>query len=141
MRSVSLARSITLAVVLAGVVIDWFAVSAAVRNPSNDASWAAVLLGVGAVAWGITFAFLRGDDPDVAEDDFRPPLRLDRVDRLLGTAMTVMLFTATYAISRWHHRPVDSALVHGLTAAALPLVKRAVDRLGRRRAQSGEAED
>ncbi|WP_123681820.1 hypothetical protein [Curtobacterium sp. PhB115] len=129
MRRITLSRWITLVAVLGGIAIDCIAVSVIVRDPSSDGAWAAVLLGVSFVVWGIAFAHL-ADRPDTEDEDedAGKPVRVDRVDRLIASALTVMVFTAAYAIARWHQVPVWWAFGGAVIALGLPMVNRALDR-------------
>ena len=130
-RRITLSRWITLVAVLGGIAIDCIAVSVIAREPSSDGAWAAVLLGVSIVVWGVAFAHL-ADDADTEDEDededARKPVRVDRVDRLFKLALTVMVFTAVYAISRWHEVSVAWAFAFAVIAVGLPVLNRALDR-------------
>jgi hypothetical protein len=116
---------VLLTAVVAGCAIVVFAVRALLRDPSDDAAWVAVLLGVLFVAWGIAFDRIPDDD----DHDRR---------RVTGVLSTVMAATGAYVVIRAIGRPVDTALVGALTWPAWRLVNRFLDGVIRRREARGE---
>jgi 4-hydroxybenzoate polyprenyltransferase len=129
---ITLPRWITIIAVLGGLAIGCFAASVVVRDPSSDGAWVAVVLGLSIVVWGVAFAYLDDgpdtDEPDTTAVDSVPRVHRDRVHRLLRTALTVTVFTAIYAITRWHQVPVGWALGGAVIATGLPVLNRALDR-------------
>ncbi|TDN43664.1 hypothetical protein EDF64_10792 [Curtobacterium flaccumfaciens] len=129
---------------VAGCAIVVFAVRALLRDPSDDAAWVAVVLGVLFVAWGIAFDRLPDDDDDDDHDhdhhdDDHDQDNHDR-RRVTGVLSTAMAATGAYVVIRAIGRPVDSALVGALTWPAWRLVNRFVDGVVRRREARGEAD-
>ncbi|WP_144751207.1 hypothetical protein [Curtobacterium pusillum] len=120
---------VLLTAVVAGCAIVVFAVRALLRDPSDDAAWVAVLLGVLFVAWGIAFDRIPDDDEDQDDHDRR---------RVTGVLSTVMAATGAYVVIRAIGRPVDTALVGALTWPAWRLVNRFLDGVIRRREARGE---
>ncbi|WIE71444.1 hypothetical protein [Curtobacterium sp. MCJR17_020] len=142
MRRITVSQWLAIVAVLGGIVIECFAVPAVVRNLQNDAAWAGALLGVALPVFGITVWAFRDDPNDDDDDDFRPPPRLDRSGRVAEGALAVTAFTAAWAVTRLHHKPLDSALYSAVVASALPLASRALDRFARRRGEQADgAED
>jgi hypothetical protein len=117
-RRITLSQWLAIVAVLGGLVIEFFAVPAVVRDLQNDAAWAGVLLGVAFPVFGVAVSAFRDDpgDRDDDDEDFRPPPRL-------------------------HHKPLDSALYSAVIASALPLARRALDRLARRRGEQADGTD
>lgn len=140
MRRIPLSRWLAIVAVLGGLVIEFFAVPAVVRDPANDAAWAGVVLGVALPVFGVAVSAFR-DDPSDVDDDFRPPMRLDRLGRVAEGALAVTAFTAAWAVTRLHQKPLDSALYSAVVASALPLASRALDRLARRRGEQADGAD
>lgn len=140
MRRITLAQWLAIVAVLGGLVIEFFAVPAVVRDPANDAAWAGAVLGVALPVFGVAVSAFR-DDPSDVDDDFRPPMRLDRLGRVAEGALAVTAFTAAWAVTRLHHKPLDSALYSAVIASALPLASRALDRLARRRGEQADGAD
>ena len=140
MRRITLSQWLAIVAVLGGLVIEFFAVPADVRDPANDAAWAGAVLGVAFPVFGVAVSAFR-DDPSDVDDDFRPPMRLDRLGRVAEGALAVTAFTAAWAVTRLHHKPLDSALYSAVVASALPLASRALDRLARRRGEQAEGSD
>ncbi|MBF4602921.1 hypothetical protein EDF42_3619 [Curtobacterium sp. PhB172] len=140
MRRITLSQWLAIVAVLGGLVIEFFAVPAVVRDPANDAAWAGAVLGVALPVFGVAVSAFR-DDPSDVDDDFRPPMRLDRLGRVAEGALAVTAFTAAWAVTRLHHKPLDSALYSAVVASALPLASRALDRLARRRGEQAEGSD
>lgn len=132
MRRITLPRWITVIALLCGLVIDCFAASVIIRDPSSDGAWVAVVLGLSVIVWGVAFAYLdegpETDQPDTAKVESVPRVHLDRVHRLMSTALTVMVFTAIYAGARWYQVPVGWALGGAVIATGLPMLNRALDR-------------
>ncbi|MFS0731463.1 hypothetical protein ABC270_15500 [Curtobacterium sp. 1P10AnD] len=132
-RPSKLARAITASFVAGGVTVAVLAVVAAVHDPTSDAAWVAIPLGVLLVVWGVAFARMRADDgPDEDEDvEARPS------NGFLGAPLArlswVIALLAGYVAARLVGRPVDSSLVAVGSVVALWLVNRAVDRWVRRR--------
>ncbi|WP_152998175.1 hypothetical protein [Curtobacterium luteum] len=136
-RPSKLARAITASFVMGGLVVAVLAVAAAVHDPTSDAAWVAIPLGVLLVVWGVAFARMSAAE---TEDDgqtdneapSRGPLtRLSEAIALLGV----------YVVMRMLHRPLDSALVGVGGVLALRLVQLGIGRLVRRREQrDGEPE-
>jgi hypothetical protein len=126
--------------VVAGCAIVVFAVRALLRDPSDDAAWVAVLLGVLFVAWGIAFDRIPDDDDDQHHDDDQDDHDQDVHDRrrVTGVLSTVMAATGAYVVIRAIGRPVDTALVGALTWPAWRLVNRFLDGVIRRREARGE---
>lgn len=143
MRRITLSQWLAIVAVLGGLVIEFFAVPAVVRDLQNDAAWAGVLLGVAFPVFGVAVSAFRDDpgDHDDDDDDFRPPPRLDRSGRLAEGALAVIAFTAAWAVTRQQHKPLDSALYSAVIASALPLASRALDRLARRRGEQADGAD
>lgn len=155
MRRITLPRWITIIAVLGGLAIDCFAVSVIVRDPSSDGAWAAVVLGLSIVVWGVAFAYLDDgpdtDEPNTDEPNTEEPgttavgsvprMHRDRAHRLLSTALTVMVFTAIYAGTRWQLVPVGWALGGAVIATGLPMLNRALDRRIARNEQAEGAAD
>ncbi|NQW91889.1 hypothetical protein HQQ88_16475 [Curtobacterium sp. VKM Ac-2861] len=137
MRRITLSQWLAIVAVLGGLVIEFFAVPAVVRDPAHDAAWAGAVLGVALPVFGVAVSAFR-DDPSDVDDDFRPPMRLDR---LAEGALAVTAFTAAWAVTRLHHKPLDSALYSAVIASALPLASRALDRLARRRGEQADGAD
>jgi hypothetical protein len=125
--------------VVAGCAIVVFAVRALLRDPSDDAAWVAVLLGVLFVAWGIAFDRIPDDD-DQHHDDDQDDHDQDVHDRrrVTGVLSTVMAATGAYVVIRAIGRPVDTALVGALTWPAWRLVNRFLDGVIQRREARGE---
>ncbi|ROS47160.1 hypothetical protein EDF31_107131 [Curtobacterium sp. PhB142] len=140
MRRITLSQWLAIVAVLGGLVIEFFAVPAVVRDPANDAAWAGAVLGVAFPVFGVAVSAFR-DDPSDVDDDFRPPMRLDRLGRVAEGALAVTAFTAAWAVTRLHHKPLDSALYSAVIASALPLASRALDRLARRRGEQADGAD
>lgn len=142
-RRITLSQWLAIVAVLGGLVIEFFAVPAVVRDLQNDAAWAGVLLGVAFPVFGVAVSAFRDDpgDRDDDDDDFRPPPRLDRSGRVAEGALAVIAFTAAWAVTRLHHKPLDSALYSAVIASALPLASRALDRLARRRGEQADGAD
>ncbi|TDW72098.1 hypothetical protein EDF51_104163 [Curtobacterium sp. PhB25] len=145
MPRITLPGWITIIAVLGGLAIDCFAVSVIVRDPSSDGAWAAVVLGLSIVLWGVAFAYL-DDGPDTDEPGTTavgsvPRMHRDRAHRLLSTALTVMVFTAIYAGTRWQQVPVGWALGGAVIATGLPMLNRALDRRIARNEQAEGAAD
>lgn len=130
---------VLLTAVVAGCAIVVFAVRALLRDPSDDAAWVAVLLGVLFVAWGIAFHRIPDDD-DQHHDDDQDDHDQDVHDRrrVTGVLSTVMAATGAYVVIRAIGRPVDTALVGALTWPAWRLVNRFLDGVIRRREARGE---
>lgn len=141
MRRITLSQWLAIVAVLGGLVIEFFAVPAVVRDLQNDAAWAGVLLGVAFPVFGIAVSAFRDDPGDRDDDDFRPPPRLDRSGRVAEGALAVTAFTAAWAVTRLHHKPLDSALYSAVIASALPLASRALDRRARRRGEQADGAD
>lgn len=143
MRRITLSQWLVIVAVLGGLVIEFFAVPAVVRDLQDDAAWAGVLLGVALPVFGVTVSAFRDDpdDDDDDDDDFRPPQRLDRRGRVAEGALAVTAFTASWAATRLHHKPLDSALYSAVVASALPLASRALGRLARRRGTQTDGAD
>ncbi|TCL78560.1 MULTISPECIES: hypothetical protein [unclassified Curtobacterium] len=140
MRRITLSQWLAIVAVLGGLVIEFFAVPAVVRDPAHDAAWAGAVLGVALPVFGVAVSAFR-DDPSDVDDDFRPPMRLDRLGRVAEGALAVTAFTAAWAVTRLHHKPLDSALYSAVIASALPLASRALDRLARRRGEQADGAD
>lgn len=140
MRRITLSQWLAIVAVLGGLVIEFFAVPAVVRDPANDAAWAGAVLGVALPVFGVAVSAFR-DDPSDVDDDFRPPMRLDGLGRVAEGALAVTAFTAAWAVTRLHHKPLDSALYSAVVASALPLASRALDRLARRRGEQADGAD
>jgi hypothetical protein len=141
-RRITLSQWLAIVAVLGGLVIEFFAVPAVVRDPQDDAAWAGVLLGVALPVFGVAVSAFRDDPGDRDDDDdFRPPPRLDRSGRVAEGALAVTAFTAAWAVTRLHHKPLDSALYSAVIASALPLARRALDRLARRRGEQADGTD
>ncbi len=119
---------------VAGCAIVVFAVRALLRDPSDDAAWAGVVVGVLFVAWGIAFDRLPDDDDD---DDHDHDHDHDR-RRVTGVLSTAMAATGGYVVIRAIGRPVDTALVGALAWPAWRLVNRFLDGVIRRREARGE---
>ncbi|MET3452755.1 hypothetical protein [Curtobacterium sp. 1544] len=130
---------VLLTAVVAGCAIVVFAVRALLHDPSDDAAWVAVLLGVLFVAWGIAFDRIPDDD-DQHHDDDQDDHDQDVHDRrrVTGVLSTVMAATGAYVVIRAIGRPVDTALVGALTWPAWRLVNRFLDGVIRRREARGE---
>lgn len=141
MRRITLSQWLAIVAVLGGLVIEFFAVPAVVRDLQDDAGWAGVLLGVALPVFGVTVSAFRDDPDDDDDDDFRPPQRLDRRGRVAEGALAVTAFTASWAATRLHHKPLDSALYSAVVASALPLASRALGRLARRRGTQTDGAD
>jgi len=129
--------------VVAGCAIVVFAVRALLRDPSDDAAWVAVVLGVLFVAWGIAFDRLPDDDADDdADDDGDHDDDHDQANHdrrgVTGVLTTAMAATGAYVVIRAIGRPVDTALVGALTWPAWRLVNRFLDGVIRRREARGE---
>ncbi|MFJ3034793.1 hypothetical protein ACIPC2_10290 [Curtobacterium pusillum] len=124
---------VLLTAVVAGCAIVVFAVRALLRDPSDDAAWVAVVLGVLFVAWGIAFDRLPDDDDDDDHDEDDHDRR-----RVTGVLSTAMAATGAYVVIRAIGRPVDTALVGALTWPAWRLVNRFLDGVIRRREARGE---
>lgn len=130
---------------VAGFAIVVFAVRALLRDPSDDAAWVAVVLGVLFVAWGIAFDRLPDDDDDGDEHDADHDDDDDHDDhdhhdrrRATGVLSTAMAATGAYVVIRAIGRPVDTALVGALAWPAWRLVNRFLDGIIRRREARGE---
>lgn len=145
MRRITLSQWLAIVAVLGGLVIECFAVPAVARDLQNDAAWAGVLLGVALPVFGVAVSAFRDDPGDPGDrdddDDFRPPARLDRSGRVAEGALAVTAFTAAWAVTCLHHKPLDSALYSAVVASALPLASRALDRLARRRGEQADGAD
>lgn len=115
-----------------GVVVAALAFLAVVHDPTSDAAWVAIPLGVLLVVWGVAFARMGADDSPDDEDHEQA-----RSGGLLGAPLTrlswVIALLAGYVAARLVGRPVDSSLVAVGSVLALWLVNRAVDRWVRRR--------
>jgi len=150
LRRVSAPRSrsslvLLLTAVVAGCAIVVFAVRALLRDPSDDAAWVAVVLGVLFVAWGIAFDRLPDSDEhdhDADHDDADHDHDHDEDDhdrrRVTGVLSTAMAAAGGYVVIRAIGRPVDTALVGALAWPAWRLVNRWLDGVIRRREACGE---
>ncbi len=134
-RPSKFARAITASFVLGGVVVAALAFIAIVHDPTSDAAWVAIPLGVLLVGWGVTFARMSADDSPDDEDDEDDEEA--RSGGLLGAPLArlswAIALLAGYVAARLIGRPVDSSLVAVGSVVALLLVNRAVDRWVRRR--------
>ncbi|MFJ4296154.1 hypothetical protein [Curtobacterium sp. NPDC089689] len=128
-RPSKFARAITASFVVGGVVVAVLAVAAAVHDPTSDAAWVAIPLGVLLVVWGVAFARMSADDSpddDETENEAPSPAPLTRLSWVIALLLG-------YVAARMVGRPVDSSLVAVGSVLALWLVSRAVDRWVRRR--------
>ncbi len=117
--------------VVGGVVVAAFAFVAVVHDPTSDAAWVAIPLGVLLVAWGVAFAQLSTDESaDDGETEIEAPSRgpLTRLSEAIA-------LLAVYVVMRMLDRPLDSALVGVGGVLALRLAQLGIDRLVRRREQ------
>ncbi len=144
-RPSKLARAVTATFVAGGVAVAVLAALSVVHDPTSDAAWVAVPLGVLLVVWGVAFARLSADDNDDDDDNDNDndnrdvdDAAVERPSRgLLSAPLAplsgVIALLAGYVAARMVGRPVDSSLVAVGGVLALWLVNRAVDRWVRRR--------
>ncbi len=143
-RPSKLARAVTATFVAGGVAVAVLAALSVVHDPTRDAAWVAVPLGVLLLVWGVAFARLSADDDDDNDndddnrDDDDGDAAVERPSRgLLSAPLAplsgVIALLAGYVAARMVGRPVDSSLVAVGGVLALWLVNRAVDRWVRRR--------
>lgn len=135
-RPSKLARAVTASFVVGGVVVAALAVIAVVHDPTSDAAWVAIPLGVLLVVWGVAFARMSADDsPD--DDQTGDEAEAGRSGGLSGAPLArlswVIALLVGYVAARMVGRPVDSSLVAVGGVLALWLMNRAVDRWVRRR--------
>ncbi|WP_420368622.1 hypothetical protein [Curtobacterium sp. L1-20] len=143
-----IAAAITLLFVVGGVVVVVLAVVGVVRDPRDDAAWAAVVLGAAIAAWGVWFHGLGADDAATTDDagtaaagtagtagapDVRPAGRPGA--HVLGTAAVAGIVGAG---GYWLLRgPLDRGVAEAAVVAAITLglwlLGRSADAVSRRR--------